>query len=39
MNGYLEYISGYMVPILRAYITIGLFLNSSGTTVSNITVG
>jgi hypothetical protein len=32
MNEYFEYMSGYAVLILRAYIKMGVFLNSGVTT-------
>jgi hypothetical protein len=36
MNKYFEYMTGYIVLILKAYIKMGVFLN--GTTVGNFTL-
>jgi hypothetical protein len=35
MNEYFEYMTGHAVLILRAYIKVGVFLNSRVTTLSN----
>jgi hypothetical protein len=37
MSEYFEYMTGYAVLIVRAYIKMGVFLNSSVTTLSNYT--
>jgi hypothetical protein len=37
MNEYFEYMTGYAVFIVRAYIKMGVFLNSSVTTLNNFT--
>jgi hypothetical protein len=39
MNEYFEYMTGYAVLILRAYIKVGVFLNSRIATLSNCTKG
>jgi len=39
MNKYFEYMTGHVVLILRAYIKVGVFLNSRVTTLSNCTKG
>jgi len=39
MNEYFEYMIRYAVLILRAYIKVGVFLNSRDATLSNCTKG
>jgi hypothetical protein len=39
MNEYFEYMTGHAILILRAYIKVGVFLNSRVTTLSSCTKG